>query len=99
MGCDGPLASPHATDPVPAPGSASRPTRARPFGIPPTLRPGESVMGRVYRRAVYVCTTCAVRLDTTAAHRACMAAGHGIHRREQPTWWIRYRADGREHRV
>jgi integrase len=52
-------------------------------------------MGTVYRRQVRFCTTCDRRLDTTAARRACDAAGHAIEAREQPTWWIRYHVGGR----
>ena len=45
-------------------------------------------MGSVYRRKVKVCTTCAQRLDTTAAHQACTLAGRAIEVREQGPWWI-----------
>ena len=51
-------------------------------------------MGSVYRRQVRVCTTCDVRLDTTAARRTCEAAGHPIAIHEQPIWWIRYAVNG-----
>lgn len=56
-------------------------------------------MGAVYRRQVKVCTTCDRRLDTTAARRACEAAGHRIVVRAQGPWWIRYSVDGRLHYV
>jgi integrase len=56
-------------------------------------------MGSVYRRKVKVCTTCHRRLDTTAAHRACDAAGHLIEVREQGPWWIRYSVGGGLHCV
>src|SRR5262245_533849 len=52
-------------------------------------------MGAVYRRKVKVCTTCDRRLDTTAAQRACEAAGHVIDVREQGPWWIRYTVGGK----
>ena len=52
-------------------------------------------MGAVYRRKVKVCTTCDRRLDTTAARRACEAAGHVIGVREQGPWWIRYTVGGK----
>ena len=52
-------------------------------------------MGAVYRRKVRVCTTCDRRLDTTAARRACEAAGHRVDIREQGPWWIRYSVGGR----
>jgi len=51
-------------------------------------------MGAVYRRKVKVCTTCDRRLDTTAAQRACDAAGHAITVREQGPWWVRYSVGG-----
>jgi integrase len=53
-------------------------------------------MGTIYQRQVRVCTTCARRLDTTAARLACEVAGHPIVTQAQAIWWIRYRADGRE---
>jgi integrase len=56
-------------------------------------------MGSVYRRKVKVCTTCNRRLDTTAAHRMCDAAGHIIEVREQGPWWIRYSVAGGVHCV
>jgi len=56
-------------------------------------------MGSVYRRQVRFCTTCDRRLDTTAAWRACQAAGHSIEVREQRTWWIKYHVGGRPHCV
>jgi len=52
-------------------------------------------MGSIYRRKVRVCTTCDVRLDTTAARRACEAAGHRIRIHAQSIWWIRYQVNGR----
>ena len=52
-------------------------------------------MGTVYRRQVRFCTTCARRLDTTAAWKACTAAGHGIELRDQGPWWIKYQIRGR----
>ena len=52
-------------------------------------------MGTVYRRQVKFCTTCDRRLDTTAARRACEAAGHLIERRDQGPWWIKYQLNGR----
>ena len=47
-------------------------------------------MGTLYRRQVKFCTTCRRRLDTTAAWKACDAAGHAIEIREQSIWWIKY---------
>ena len=52
-------------------------------------------MGTIYRRQVKVCTTCDRRLDTTAAWKACEAAGHAIAIREQSIWWIKYQVGGR----
>jgi integrase len=52
-------------------------------------------MGTVYRRQVKFCTACDLRLDTTAARKACEAAGHSIEIREQRTWWIKYQLGGR----
>src|SRR5579862_5512032 len=52
-------------------------------------------MGSVYRRKVKVCATCDRRLDTTAAQRACDAAGHRVEARAQGPWWIRYSVAGR----
>jgi integrase len=54
-------------------------------------------MGTVYRRKVRICRTCDTRLDTTAARRACEAAGHVLVMAEQPIWWVRYQAAGRWH--
>ncbi len=55
------------------------------------------LMGTVYRRKVRICRTCDTRLDTSAARRACEAAGHVLVIAEQPTWWVRYQAAGRWH--
>ena len=52
-------------------------------------------MGTVYRRQVRFCTTCRRRLDTTAAWKACAAAGHAIEIRAQSIWWIKYHVSGR----
>ena len=52
-------------------------------------------MGTLYRRRVRHCTRCDVRLDTTAAWRACARRRHPIEIREQSIWWLRYRIDGR----
>ena len=52
-------------------------------------------MGTVYRRQVSFCTTCDHRLDTTAARKACDAAGHAIERRDQGPYWIKYQVRGR----
>jgi integrase len=52
-------------------------------------------LGSVYRRQVRFCTTCARRLDTIAARKACDAAGHAIELREQSIWWIKYQVGGR----
>ncbi len=56
-------------------------------------------MGTVYRRQVKFCMTCHIRLDTTAAWRACKAADHSIEIREQPTWWVKYQVGGRPQQV
>jgi integrase len=52
-------------------------------------------MGEIFRRRVRVCVACDTRLDTTAARRACEAAGHPIEIREQRIWWIVYAHHGR----
>ena len=52
-------------------------------------------MGTVYRRKVTFCTTCDRRLDTTAAWKACRAAGHALETRAQSIWWIKYQLGGR----
>jgi integrase len=56
---------------------------------------GRRLMGTIYRRKVRFCTTCDQRLDTTAAWRACEAAGHAIEIREQAIWWVKYQLAGR----
>src|SRR5262249_12719906 len=53
----------------------------------------------LYRRTIRVCVTCDQRLDTSVARRTCEAGGHVIQLAETPIWWIRYQANGREHRV
>ena len=52
-------------------------------------------MGTIYKRQVRFCIICDQRLDTTAAWRACEAAGHAIEIREQSIWWIKYQVAGR----
>jgi integrase len=52
-------------------------------------------MGSVYKRQVRFCTSCDRRLDTIAARKACETAGHGIERREQGPYWIKYQLNGR----
>ena len=52
-------------------------------------------MGTLYQRQVRYCTTCARRLDTRVALRACTAAGHAVEDRGRPIWWIKYQVGGR----
>ena len=52
-------------------------------------------MGTVYKRQVRFCTTCARRLDTIAARKACEDAHHSIEFRDQGPWWFKYQLRGR----